>query len=720
MARGRLAANQRIATRFYGAIGVSSFITLVTVIVAWQSFERVHESQRAVFETALPETEFVVDLARTTGALVAIAPQLTAANSVGEFDEVVASLAAVRQEFETKLESILFVEEGQASHLVAEKGDLLIGNVEQVKESMISLFGIRDQTSESRQRLAVLEQEIRRILLPEIDDQFFYAMTGRRELGDEPTPREAHFSEEEFHLYRYLSDIEKQSNLAIQLLATSAITTDVALISVLTEQFNSSRGQILTSIMAINRPGMIKEVVSLSNEIIDLGTGENSIFTIREAELRLLEEQRHLVRMGQTISEELIAHAQDLVREVNSRALQDAQEAERVLDTARVVLVGLGVSGILAAIAISWLLVGRVLIARLRYLSSRMRAMARGMLDEEIVVSGNDEIAEMASALEIFRQRSLEAQRLNLVEVLADELQEKNEAMQKVVDELQTAQNQIVMREKLAALGELTAGVAHEIKNPLNFVKNFSESSRELVIELGEIIDDEEMSDEERAEEMKSIGDMLIGNFDRILEHGARAVRIVNDMLRMGRDSGIPQETDINLLVEQHAKLAYHGIRAAVEELQVRIDYHLDPEVGDAVVVSQEIGRVILNLVGNSCYATHEKRRGIIEEAGEGVPTDYSPRIDVTTRNKGELIEIVVRDNGSGIPDSLKEKIFNPFFTTKPTDQGTGLGLAMSSDIVQKHGGRILVDSKDGEFTEMTVLIARNAVDHLAEEPPES
>ncbi len=716
MARSRLAANQRIATRFYGAIGVSSFITLITVIVAWQSFERVHESQRTVFETALPETEFVVDLARTTGALVAIAPRLTAANSVEEFDEVVASLNAVRQEFEAKLDSILFVEGDVASQSVAEQGELLIVNVEQVKDSMISLFGIRDQTMQSRQRLAVLEQEIRRILLPEIDDQFFYAMTGLRELGDEPVSKDTHFTGEEFHLYRYLSDIEKQANLAIQLLATSAITTDVALISVLTEQFNSSRGLINTSIMAINRPEMVEEVMLLAEEIIDLGTGEDSIFTIREAELRLLEEQRDLVRTGQAISEELIAHAQDLVREVNARALADAEEAERVLDAARVVLVGLGISGILAAIAISWLLVGRVLIARLRYLSSRMRAMARGMLDEEIVVSGNDEIAEMASALEIFRQRSLEAQRLNLVEVLADELQEKNEAMQKVVNELQAAQNQIVMREKLAALGELTAGVAHEIKNPLNFVKNFSESSKELVIELAEIVEDESMSDEERAEELKSIGEMLIGNFDRILEHGARAVRIVNDMLRMGRDSGIPQETDINLLVEQHAKLAYHGIRAAVEGLQVRIDYHLDPELGDATVVSQEIGRVILNVVGNSCYATHEKRQKLLEGAEEGKPIDYSPRIDVTTRDKGEQIEIVIRDNGSGIPDSLKEKIFNPFFTTKPTDQGTGLGLAMSSDIVLKHGGRILVDSQDGEFTEMTVQIARNAVDHLVED----
>ena len=446
--------------------------------------------------------------------------------------------------------------------------------------------------------------------------------------------------------------------------------------------------------------------------MITLGFGElNELngFTIREAELRLLEDQLVLVAEGRRLSDELVGDAQNLVRDVNARAQAQAAEASSLLETARLVLVALGLSGIAGAVAIVWLLVARVLLTRLHYLSTRMRAMARGELDEEVVITGHDEIADMANALEVFRQRALEAQRLNLVEVLAEELQEKNEAMQKVVDELQTAQNQIVMREKLAALGELTAGVAHEIKNPLNFVKNFSESSKELVEELGEILEDESLSDEEREEEIKSISDMLIDNFDRILEHGNRAVRIVNDMLRMGRDAGTAQETNINQLVDQHSKLAFHGARAANENFQVKLHFDLDPDAGDAVIVSQEIGRVILNLVGNSCYATHDKRMALVEAAGEGNPVDYNPELNISTKRVGERVQIKIRDNGSGIPDSLVEKIFNPFFTTKPTDEGTGLGLAMSSDIIQKHGGEISVDTEEGEFTEMTVTLPADA-----------
>ena len=186
-------------------------------------------------------------------------------------------------------------------------------------------------------------------------------------------------------------------------------------------------------------------------------------------------------------------------------------------------------------------------------------------------------------------------------------------------------------------------------------------------------------------------------------------VRIVNDMLRMGRDSGASQETDINQLVDQHAKLAYHGARASIEDFQIKLDVDLDPNVGMAIVVSQEIGRVILNMVGNSCYATHEKRTSLMAEAGEGNSIDYRPELKIRTERVGDRILITIRDNGSGIPATLVEKVFNPFFTTKPTDQGTGLGLAMSSDIVQKHGGSISVDSEEGEFTEMKVDIPVDA-----------
>ena len=706
-----LAAGTRIATRFYAAVGFTCVITLITIVIAWVAFERVNSSQSLIFERTLPESEVVVGIARASGAIVAVVPRITAAVTQEELEAVSAAVADLRQDFRDQLTGMSGLSDVKYSS-ISEKGDLLLEVVSEIERSMHRLFAVRQRSERFRERLGGIEQTIRHNLVPMIDDQYFYVITGRRELDQAKVPEDEHFVRKEIHLYRYLTEIEKETNIAIQLLATAAVTSDIALLGVLNEQFNSVRDQILSNIRKLEDRAMADELGPLFVELIMLGFGElNELngFTIRETELRLLEDQRKLVAEGRRLSDELVGSAQDLVRDVNLLANRQAADASEELETARLFLVGMGAFGIACAVVIVWLLVGKILLARLRYLSTRMREMAKGDLSEEVVGFGNDEIAEMADALEVFRQRALEAQRLNLVEMLATELQEKNEAMQTVVDELQAAQNQIVMREKLAALGELTAGVAHEIKNPLNFVKNFSESSKELVEELGEIVDDKSISEEEREEEIKSISEMLIGNFDRILEHGNRAVRIVNDMLRMGRDSGASQETDINQLVDQHAKLAYHGARASIEDFQIKLDVDLDPNVGTAIVVSQEIGRVILNMVGNSCYASHEKRTSLMEAAGEGNPIDYKPELKVRTERVDDRILIIIRDNGSGIPASLVEKVFNPFFTTKPTDQGTGLGLAMSSDIIQKHGGSISVDSEEGEFTEMKVEIPVDA-----------
>ncbi len=717
MARSATFSTKRIATRFYAAIGFTCLITIITIIVALISFERISLSQQIVFESTLPESEVVVAVARTSGAIVTAVPRLTAASSPEELAEVTGNLAELRHDFEDDLAGLLAINESEFSEFSA-KGQQLLGNVADIEASMELLFLLRGRGEVFRDRLSQLELEMRQTLVPMIDDQYFFTVTGRREIGKPPVPFDDHFTETQFRLYRYLSSIEKEAILAIQVLATIGVTDDIALLGVLNEQFNSSRDRLSTYIGALQDRDMARTVNPILIELLALGFGdlnEFNGFSIRESELRLLADQRSLAAEGRRLSDELVGDAEQLVQDVNLRAQMQAAAAGQVLETARLVLIALGVMGIFCALAIVWLLVARVLLTRLRYLSERMRQMARGDLSEEVISTGQDEIADMANALEVFRQRALEAQRLNLVEELANELQERNVAMQQVVDELKTAQNQIVMREKLAALGELTAGVAHEIKNPLNFVKNFTESSRELVEELSEVIADEEMSEEERKEEIGSIGEMLTGNFDRILEHGNRAVRIVNDMLRMGRDAGTAQSTDINQLVDQHAKLAYHGARASIEDFRVKLNVDLDPDVGEAIVVSQEIGRVILNMVGNSCYAVHQKRLTLQAGAGEGNPVDYVPELRVTTAKSGNMIEITIRDNGTGMPESLIEKIFNPFFTTKPTDEGTGLGLAMSSDIVQKHGGSIAVETSEGEFTEMKVELPADATIALDE-----
>ena len=344
--------------------------------------------------------------------------------------------------------------------------------------------------------------------------------------------------------------------------------------------------------------------------------------------------------------------------------------------------------------------------------------MAGGDLETQVEIGGRDEVAEMAAALEVFRRHALEVQRLNLVEKLADELQGKNDELESVLADLRKAQDQIVMREKLAALGELTAGVAHEIKNPLNFVKNFSEASQDLLEELREVLGENgtEISAEDQ-DLIEEISDDLTGNLERIRNHGERANRIVHDMLSMGRGAGGLEPTNLNNLLDEHARLAYHSKRAADTEFQLDLKQELDPEMGEVEVIPQDMGRVFLNMVSNACDATDEKRRTIEQADGN---SNYSPTVWLFSKRGGESAEVRIRDNGLGIPPDVIDKIFNPFFTTKPTDKGTGLGLAMSSDIVRHRGGTIRVDSEPGEFTEMIIQIPLEpvAIEEDADEEP--
>ena len=448
----------------------------------------------------------------------------------------------------------------------------------------------------------------------------------------------------------------------------------------------------------IERAYLHSELDQTFKRLFDLGRGDEKIFALRASELQVAEQQRMLLDRNRDLSIELVAEVESLVNTARGSAQEATQTSTQAIFTGRKLLLAINAVGIIGAVLIAWLFVGRMLLRRLEFLSNRMRRMAEGDLEAKIEMPGRDEVADMAAALEIFRHNSLEAQRLNLVEKLAADLEEKNATLETVLADLQQAQDQIVMREKLAALGELTAGVAHEIQNPLNFVKNFAEVSEELLEELQEVLEqDGQKLDDEQRELINEINGDLTDNLGRIRQHGDRANRIVRDMLQMGRGSGEARATDINALLEEHARLAFHSARATNSDFQLDIKEELDEEVGELDVVPQDLARVFLNMVSNACYATNEKR-----QAPE-TTSDYVPTLWISTQRTPEQVEVRIRDNGNGIPPDVVDKIFNPFFTTKPTDQGTGLGLALSNDIVREHGGAIKVHSEPGEFTEMTI-----------------
>ncbi len=288
--------------------------------------------------------------------------------------------------------------------------------------------------------------------------------------------------------------------------------------------------------------------------------------------------------------------------------------------------------------------------------------------------------------------RTREEQLTNLVNQRTHELQQKNAELEQAMENLKKSQQQLIQSEKLASLGQLTAGIAHEIKNPLNFVNNFSILSTDLVKELKQ-----PNSEDTRNEILTD----LEGNLTRITEHGKRADSIVKNMLEHSRTgTGEKQPTDINKLCDEFLNLAFYGVRANHPEFNCEMKRNLAPGLPMINIKSHDISRVLINLFNNSFYALMEREKECVKSG-----LVYKPQVSLSTQAEGKFIAITVRDNGKGIPDKVKEKIFQPFFTTKPTGQGTGLGLSLSFDIVHSHGGEITVDSAENEFTQFVVKL---------------
>jgi two-component system NtrC family sensor kinase len=264
------------------------------------------------------------------------------------------------------------------------------------------------------------------------------------------------------------------------------------------------------------------------------------------------------------------------------------------------------------------------------------------------------------------------------------------------MEELKATQAQLIQSEKMASLGELTAGIAHEIQNPLNFVNNFSDVSKELLDEMKEAMDKGD------TEEANEIMQDVIANLEKINHHGKRADEIVKGMLQHSRtSSGQKELTDINTLCDEYLRLSYHGLRAKDKSFNAKFETDFDPTLPKINVVPQEIGRVFLNLINNAFYAVNERKK--LNEPS------YEPEVIVSTRKEKDKVEIKVKDNGTGIPKNLVDKIFQPFFTTKPTGSGTGLGLSLSYDIVTKgHGGELKVETKEGEGTTFIIHLPNN------------
>ena len=721
-----VSATSRISVRLYIGIGGAIALTMTTSLIAWLSFTRVGDTQDQINEY-VPDMVTAFLLAQQNNSLAAAASRLTAAVSREDFIRVANEISEERALFEERRnEMTLQSDADDGAGDIRTGAEALVDNIRAIESSVAERFTLSERSESLYAELTALQQLLERQLADATDDQFFYTVTGLRELDGPADDPEVHFSEPELHHFRYLMELDFASTLGTQILAAVSSISDPRQLEPLRERFEAAAATIGRNLRNIGDGDAItSELISDFDRLIELGSGSGGSFDLRTQELILAEWQQELLTTNRALAAELDVLIESNVGAARARSLGATLEATEATDGARTLLLWINILAIAGGLAIAWLYVG-ALVGRINWLSGRMRAMAAGDLKARVEMSGRDEVAEMAAALEVFRHNSLEAQRLNLVEKLAEELRGKNEQLEQVLGELRQAQDQIVMREKLAALGELTAGVAHEIKNPLNFVKNFAEGSVEILDEFKEVLaaTHGELTEDQR-ELLLEIGGDLNENLATILRNSERANRIVQDMLSMGRGSGEWGQADMNLLLMEHANLAYHAVRASDSNFVLDIKEDLDPNAGMIEAIPHDLGRVFLNMVTNACHATDAKRRKIEKETGVSIRPGaggYEPEVTLSTRRNSDTMAVTIRDNGSGMPPDVIEKIFHPFFTTKPPDKGTGLGLAICNDIVREHGGTITVSSEDGEYTQMRIelplesRLSESAEDTEAEE----
>ena len=430
--------------------------------------------------------------------------------------------------------------------------------------------------------------------------------------------------------------------------------------------------------------------VGIDPAVSSLGAGEG-VFFVRGRQLAAEANIRGLASSFEESSAVLDSSVSRLLAASRAHAAEALGLTVSSFDEGRTLLTVISVISVIVATLAAWVWVGNGMVRRLSRMSARMRQMADGDLETPVPEVGRDEIGELANALEVFRQQALEVQRLNLVEKLYEELRQANA-------ELERAQARLVAQEKLAALGELVSGVAHEISNPLNFVNNFSEGSLELYSELKEML--ETYRDRMTVEDTALLDDVsqeLTDSLNRVLSNGGRALAIVERMRSFGDVGGEATMTDLNGVLWDAVLSECNRFTAEWQDFSVQPMFDLDSSLGEMLLVERDFGEALLNLVSNACFAMLQKR----EVAAE----DYEPELRVSSRLVDGMVEVRVRDNGVGISAEIAEHIFNPFFSTREGASGAGLGLSLAADVARRLGGDLSVDTVPGEHTEFTMKL---------------
>ncbi len=726
---GRFGLGSQIVVGLGGGV----FLTLGGCLLALAIMAYLNARQGEITERHIPALVAAFEVERSSAQLVGASPRLLAAVTQEQLDAVQADVEHEEELLQNAIAEIARAEaRGQAGLALVPLSGSLVENINQILALVQNRIEYRSRLNELEADLARVGPNAERFLEEELDDQEFFIDTGLRRRSDtRPAPAFQRTAQAELDHHRGLLGFRAAQSVVRTLTFQAMAEDDRDLLASNRERVNTEFTRIEQTLGAM-RPAVAD---SLRPSVDRLRQLYGDVQDTKTRELDELERSEQYVARNRETTADLGTLVGQLVDDASVQARTAADDSSALTALGTWLVLGVSVLALLAAFAIGWKFFGERLLARVRHLSDAMREMSQGDLEVEVKIAGNDEVTDMAGALEVFRTHAVEVQRLNLVEKLHAEVQAKNAELETTLDDLKRTQQQVISQEKLASLGTLTAGIAHEIRNPLNFVNNFAALSVELIDELREELGIEAGDgaegdaargngngagpgeaggpsggngasdgglDKEYLDEI--LGD-LSTNVQKVREHGVRANRIVEGMLAHSRDeAGVAESVDVNLMLDEYGKLAYHGLRAADSTFNLTIEKDFDEEAGEVVAIARDLSRVFLNIITNGCQAT-DTRRKEKDEAG------YSPAVRLKTQDLGDSVLISVRDNGTGIPDSLVEKIFDPFFTTKTGTEGTGLGLSISHEIVKEHGGELRVETEEDEFTEFLITLPRRGME---------